>query len=253
MLATDGIARLLAFACFLGLMGTVTPATKLGTNCLAKSPDLNECVKNIAQGIFNNMHLGFKEVGVPVMDPLQVVKMDIINGQGSVVLNLELFNTSHTGLSKVTVDKVVADPEKYSLDMYITVPNYNIEGLYKAKGKIIVLPIQGEGNSYFRFFGIKGVWKIKGEPKVKNGKTHMKITKFDVEIVPKDLKMRLDNLFNGNKELGEQMNNFLNQNWEEVYTQLKPIIEDSFSQIMQSFGNRALDKIPYNQIFHDIS
>ncbi|NEU35515.1 JHBP domain-containing protein, partial [bacterium LRH843] len=85
--------------------------------------------------------------------------------------------------------RVVADPEKYSLDLYITVPNYNIEGLYKAKGKIIVLPIQGEGDSYFKFMGIKAVWKIKGEPKVKNGKTHMKITKFDVEIVPKDLKM----------------------------------------------------------------
>ena len=50
---------------------------------------------------------------------------------------------------------------------------------------------------------MEGKWKITGEPIEKNGCKYMRIKKFQVSINPKKMSIDLDDLFNGNKLLGE--------------------------------------------------
>lgn len=46
-------------------------------------------------------------------------------------------------------------------------------------------------------------WDIQGKPVVRKGKQYMEITNFQVHLEPKSMKIQLDNMFNGNKELGQ--------------------------------------------------
>jgi hypothetical protein len=47
------------------------------------------------------------------------------------------------------------------------------------------------------------------------------------------------------------MNEFLNQNWETIFSELKPIILDTFGGVIKSIMNKALSKVPYDELFLD--
>jgi hypothetical protein len=63
--------------------------------------------------------------------------------------------------------------------------------------------------------------------------------------------LQLDNLFNGNKALGDNMNLFLNENWQIILQELKPPVREALAQIFASLVNRVFDKLPYVDMFSD--
>lgn len=65
------------------------------------------------------------------------------------------------------------------------------------------------------------------------------------------MSLYLENLFNGNKALGDNMNLFLNENWEIILQELKPAIRETLSQILSGIINNVFSKIPYAEYFSD--
>lgn len=50
---------------------------------------------------------------------------------------------------------------------------------------------------------------------------------------------------------GDNMNVFLNENWEDILKELQPGFEDSLSQAFLEISNRVFTKVPFDQIFLD--
>lgn len=65
--------------------------------------------------------------------------------------------------------------------------------------------------------------------------------------------MNLANLFNGNKELSDTTNAFLNENWQIIFQELKPAIRQTFMDILTTLINSILDKLPYDEMFNDLA
>lgn len=63
------------------------------------------------------------------------------------------------------------------------------------------------------------------------------------------LYLTFENLFNGDKALGENMNLFLNENWQDILKELKPGVTDAFAQIFSNIINGIFQKIAYSDIF----
>lgn len=61
--------------------------------------------------------------------------------------------------------------------------------------------------------------------------------------------INLENLFNGDKALGDNMNLFLNENWRDILNELKPAIVLSVEEILKGIINRIFAKIPYDEVF----
>lgn len=61
--------------------------------------------------------------------------------------------------------------------------------------------------------------------------------------------MQLDNLYRGDKALGDGTNLFLNENWEIIFSELKQNIFDAFSLIIESVFNNVHSKFPYKDMF----
>lgn len=59
----------------------------------------------------------------------------------------------------------------------------------------------------------------------------------------------MSNLFNGDKALGDNMNKFLNDNWNDIYTELKPSIEGAFGAIFEIYAKRILERVQFKNIF----
>lgn len=63
--------------------------------------------------------------------------------------------------------------------------------------------------------------------------------------------MKLDNLFNGDKTLGETMNAFLNERWDVLYGEVSPgflkLLNKKLTQVIQAI----MYTVPYNKLFLD--
>lgn len=61
--------------------------------------------------------------------------------------------------------------------------------------------------------------------------------------------MDFSNLFNGQKELGDNMNLFLNENWKDIFDDTKASIEKAFVRVVKDFINAVFMKMPYKDLF----
>lgn len=55
----------------------------------------------------------------------------------------------------------------------------------------------------------------------------------------------LSNLYNGDQALGESTNQFLNENWQDIFDEIKTAIFDAFSLIIQSTLNNVFARHDY--------
>lgn len=133
--------------------------------------------------------------------------------------------------------------------MYATVPKISITGRYKIDGRVLVLPIRGEGNADLVFDNAKLVVKYKPKVIEKNGKEYIQTERFQLDFDTSQLHIKLENLFNGDKALGDNMNVFLNQNWRDIFNELKPAITFAVEEILKGIINRIFIRIPYSDIF----
>lgn len=142
-----------------------------------------------------------------------------------------------------------SDPHTSKYEVYATVPKISITGRYKVDGRILVLPIQGEGNADLIFDNVKLVVKYKPNVIEKNGKEYVQTERFQLDFDTTRLHMKLENLFNGDKALGDNMNLFLNQNWRDIFNELKPAITFAVEEILKGIINRIFMRVPYAEIF----
>lgn len=141
------------------------------------------------------------------------------------------------------------NPNASKYELYAKVPKVSIVGKYKVDGRVLVLPIRGEGNADLVFENCELAVKYKPKVTVKNGKQYIQTERFNLDFDTSRLHINLENLFNGNKELGDNMNQFLNQNWRDILNELKPAITFAMEGILKNIINRIFAKISYDDIF----
>lgn len=58
-----------------------------------------------------------------------------------------------------------------------------------------------------------------------------------------------ENLFNGNKALGDNMNQFLNENWNDIFLEIKGPLIKGFMKVFTAIIGNVFSGIPYNEMF----
>lgn len=92
--------------------------------------------------------------------------------------------------------------------------------------------------------------RFNGKAVTRNGKTYLKAENVKMAFSLSRLIFDLSNLYNGDKLLGANTNLFLNQNWLEVFTEIKKSVFSAFSQITENVLNNIFSKVPYDELFY---
>uniref|UniRef100_A0A1A9ZDH2 Uncharacterized protein n=1 Tax=Glossina pallidipes TaxID=7398 RepID=A0A1A9ZDH2_GLOPL len=162
-------------------------------------------------------------INLTQVDPLTPNKIRISQGTDSPVnIDIVFTNNKIYGASKAMVTKVTGFGEDLTNKHSITFKVHggvSLVGDYIVSGKILILPIQGEGKSNLTLVDPTIRMEFSGTADEKNGDIYMKVTNFRVLIEPKSMIYKFDNLFNGDKALGDNMNKFLNENWKEIFNE----------------------------------
>lgn len=91
--------------------------------------------------------------------------------------------------------------------------------------------------------------QFEGVANEKTGDVYMDVNRLRLKVEPESMHFDFSNLFNGDKELGDNMNLFLNENWSEIFGELRGSIATAFAQIFKSITETVFKKYPYAKMF----
>lgn len=105
---------------------------------------------------------------------------------------------------------------------------------------------------FYSYFFTDNAWlnhTLTCEPYEKKGKQYLRIKDYKVTILPEKMTFNFENLFNGDKRLGDEINKVINENWEAIFNDVRSSYEESFGLIFKDLGNRVFSRVPYNELF----
>lgn len=91
--------------------------------------------------------------------------------------------------------------------------------------------------------------RFDGKKIERNGKFYLKPEHTKLKFTTTKAFIKLDNLYNGDKLLGDSTNSFLNENWKDVFPEIQQSVFDAFGQIVENILTNVFAKVPYDELF----
>ncbi|XP_065208837.1 protein takeout-like isoform X2 [Planococcus citri] len=190
---------------------------------------------------------------VPKLDPLFITALTVEQGIRQIGISLTLKNSSIYGLRDAIFKEARTNIPGRHIEWDFEIPKIYIEGNYEVTGRILILPIVGNGKANVTITDLKITYKYDWDYITKkNGRKYMNITTSSLGYQNGRTYFQLENLFNGDKLLGENMLTFLNENWKEVTTEIGPALGEAISEVFRLILTSIADLVPWEYIYPDI-
>lgn len=221
--------------------------------CEFKDPEFIKCSTSSIQGLFKTVFDGgYKVPELDSLDPMRIDSIDILQGDGPVSVNASLSKVKITGFSKAVVTESQVSSKDFSWITTCKIPKIRIDADYQMKGRILLIPLNGQGKCFFEPTKMKVKIFTTTKLYAKNGHTFYNVTSVRVNFAMEHVKFRLKNLFPGAKSLDDGVNQFLNDNWKTASEALKPIISKTIEKIMLNFMQKTFHEIPGDYLVSDL-
>ncbi|XP_063826385.1 circadian clock-controlled protein daywake-like [Ostrinia nubilalis] len=205
----------------------------------------SECLVKATQFALPEFVKGIPELGVPSLDPFTIDQLAIpLSG-----LKVTFYKGKVSGFRKCIVDNVISQLEKryFGLEFHC---NLTIKGQYGAVGKILLFPINGEGDAKVKLTNLRMKVDINTKyVKDENAVNHFAVRNYKYSFDYGDrVSFDLKNLFKGSKELSDTVLAFLNDNWRTVAEEFgKPIVDYAVDLAIRTI-EKFFEKVPYEEL-----
>ncbi|KAK2576588.1 hypothetical protein KPH14_005258 [Odynerus spinipes] len=218
--------------------------------CHRSDPNLNECVKNSVEHLRPYLKDGIPALHIPACEPLYVPQVEISQAAGPVSVKSSYSDIKLYGGTDFVLKSVRIDTEKDRVRLKLYIPRLEMISKYVMQGKILMLPITGNGLARGNYTDIDVIVTIQGERyyERKTEKLHFRVIDFYVDFNVGHASIHLDNLFNGDQTLADAMNLFLNDNWKMVAAEIKPALEETIADLFKTFSNKIYGKYPLDTL-----
>ncbi|XP_034651033.1 protein takeout [Drosophila subobscura] len=216
--------------------------------CIRDDPQIERCIINAVYQIKPRLMHGDLGDGykTPPLEPLSLDNIEL--GQGS-QFQAAFIQLEARGGSNFVIDRLIAKPVDISYDLWITLPRIDFKGKYSMHLNLLLLNIKGRGNMQGYAENAEAFVKMRGTRYLKNGKEYVKFTKMTMRIQFKDFKLNLENLFNGDRILGEVGNTLINSNQELYLNEIIPGLERGLSKQFLDVANEILETATFDEMF----
>ncbi|XP_050310038.1 protein takeout-like [Anthonomus grandis grandis] len=215
--------------------------------CKKSDENVNKCINDMFLKMFPSLAVGIPEINVEHFEPLSLDAVSISKGNGAIVLTGSLYDLNVAGPSNSTprdTSFTINDDKHGHWNFKLDIPLLDLKSKYNLKGQILVLPLLGQGNCDMKMYDIRTRIFTNITFLEKEGREVMHIDSMKVKFRIGGLKVKFDNLFNGNKVLGHTVNSFINQNGLEIVAELEENLGNSLALIFMKLINNIFTKIP---------
>uniref|UniRef100_A0A1A9W4G4 Haemolymph juvenile hormone binding protein n=1 Tax=Glossina brevipalpis TaxID=37001 RepID=A0A1A9W4G4_9MUSC len=212
------------------------------------------CITSSINEVFRLYPKGSPSFGLDDLTRIIVPKISLGgNDQPSnAQLNVNLNNLIFSGVENSKCLNVSGfDPDIKRVQMHFLMPHLKIKADYEINGKILFLTLNGKGpcDMVLKNVNIKLTSNIGLEKKQDH--TFAIVKDMKVDFVPQDFHIHFENLFDGNKELTDSVNDVINENWRDIFHVLRDSIRQAFYESLRPFISKILDVLPYDELYKD--
>lgn len=234
---------------------SLSAAGKLPPNikrCARSDPNVQECFRDAVEDALPKLKQGLPKLGVGPLDPLIISEMRLSQGNsnGPIRLDLSFANmTTVNVLEGIKVKSAFLDIDKMVIEVDTLAPHVTANSKYSVSGQILLLPITGTGDSRVDLYDLNTKIKLSGKLiKKADGKDYVDVTDCEAKLMPKKMVLHMDNLFNGDKQLGDTMNRVLSENWELLFNELGPSLNLAYAELFKRPARALFMHVPYESI-----
>jgi hypothetical protein len=221
--------------------------------CSRNDPNINACAKQHAISAIPHFINGDPKYRVPVLEPLLIEQLSVTQGSSNFGLSFTATNLILSGLKDVQVKDIRIDLKEQHIEYDLFLPILEVRCRYNVSGQVLILPITGSGDGVlvFKDVDLRINFDYDLASKRANGKEYVLPTKFEFTTDLQGMNIHLENLFNGNKFLGDNMNTFLNENWRELVRDLASPIGEALGEVVKIILTNIFELVPYDEAFLD--
>ncbi|XP_012140620.2 protein takeout [Megachile rotundata] len=214
--------------------------------CHRSDPHLSDCIKQSINLLKPYLRNGIPQLHVPPCDPLHLDNIEIDQCSGPIYVRANYKNVSIYGGTNIVTKTIKLDFDKNRMRLKLHIPRFEMTFNYNLDGKIMMLPIKGNGTGHGNFTNIDAILTLQME-RYTNQHTqllHQRIVDIYVDFDIGYAAVHLDNLFGGETTMSSAMNLFLNHNWRTVVAEIKPKLEETIGELIKNFMNNIFAVFP---------
>ncbi|CAH2047047.1 unnamed protein product, partial [Iphiclides podalirius] len=205
------------------------------------------CLIKATQDAIPEFSKGIPELGVPSLDPFVIDELPIqLPG-----VKVTFLDGKVTGLRKCHVLNVQAYIEKNVFVLEVRC-NITIKGKYTAVGRLLLFPINGEGDCKIKI--VNSVIKLNIKTKYfkdDDGRDHFGIKSYRYSFdYGEKIHYTITNLFKGNAELSDTVLRFLNENWRVVTEEFGQPVVDYAMNVTIETARTFFNAVPYDELLY---
>ncbi|KAG5896214.1 hypothetical protein JTB14_009716 [Gonioctena quinquepunctata] len=216
--------------------------------CKTDDPNFKACCMETAKAAIPRILKGDPELKIPPCAPFHLPRLELEPMPG---MTMKLIDIYYHGLEMAELQEFEVDSENKHFSMKVFHPKAVTKFDYEISGKLLSFALEGKGPGVVTEEDAISNIRAESEHFERDGKEYFNFTSLDLDVehIPGKVHYQLDNLFNGNRMLGDSFNNLLNENPKEVEIFTKsPVIHVMRGIVMILL--RALFKgVPLDEIF----
>ncbi|XP_070506618.1 protein takeout-like [Chironomus tepperi] len=225
------------------------------TTCSRSDENFHKCLAGAIQEALIIFKDGSEKFDLPKIEPFKITQhteSESIGGTPNFYLKSSLNNAEIRGLTTGKMLRTATRFNKgYGIKLETAFDRISIIGNYTMNGKVLVLPINGEGRCNITFVDTIVRVESHGKYITKDGDEYIDIQEFKIKITPKRVFFNFENLFKNDKKLSDTINSVMNQQWQLVTDNILPGYEEKIGEQLIGVCNKIYHNVPVNKIFRE--
>ncbi|XP_039755243.1 circadian clock-controlled protein daywake-like [Pararge aegeria] len=204
------------------------------------------CLLRSAQRAVAVVAGGVPALGMQPLDPMHVARVDA----GQAGLTMQFTNTIVKGLRNCRVADI-ARRSSYETSLTLSC-HVELVGDYSLGGKLLMLPIQGQGRYKIRLQEIQVTVTMQVGERVAGGERYWTVRSWQHNAdATQRVLYQFQNLFQGNKDMSDAVHKFANENWHRIFQEVAPpIVKAIITQIVAEI-TKLFERVPIRQLALD--
>ncbi|XP_063223823.1 circadian clock-controlled protein daywake-like isoform X2 [Bacillus rossius redtenbacheri] len=253
MLRASLLLLLLLLAGALSLAGSSLPLASYMKPCSRNDPNLDNCTLEHGKWAIPYLLKGDPKYSSPVLDPMEIIELkleDVAKDNKTTGIDITMRRLKIFGLDRFELKKARFDLKNKKIDIAGNSPHVALVFEYEIEGKILKNPILGNGDGIINMTDVDlsytNDFKL---VRREDGLEYMSPGDHKFVYKTKNMNWQLDNLFNGDKTLGQFTNSFLNANWDVLNEEMGPYLSEAVGVVIKQIVTTVLKLVSYDKIF----
>lgn len=246
-MATTCSTVLLLLLC--GLASAKLPLPSYIKPCAKSDPNFKACTLKSARDTIPHVMKGDRKYKVPVLDPLKLDRLEVDDGHGPLGLAFIAQDVTILGVKDTQINDVDINLRDKHVTYDIFFPRLEMQTKYNISGRILVLPVVGSGDGNITLMNLHLKYDYNFTLEMRDGEEYFIPGANKLNFNTTRLYVYLDNLFNGDKLLGDSTNKSLDENWEELLKSVGPIVAEAMGEVMKTILTNIFELVPYHVAF----